>query len=466
MIRKYLLYIALSFFASSTVAQDSTQVLGLVDFLKIVREFHPLAKQANLKIEYGKENLKANRGAFDPYLYGDLSQKYFDDKQYYDLLNAGMKIPTWFGIEIDAGYEQSNGNYVNPQRGTPANGLVYAGISIPLGQDLFIDQRRADLRKAQVYQKISEAEQRILMNDLMKEAISSYWKWVGASRKYKIYKEGEELAKIRYNSTKRSSIVGENASIDTVEAFIQYQNRSILLQDAILEYRNSNAELEIYLWNQDGVPLELSADIVPPSSNQFENKLDLASMKLHLDSLIENHPKLAKKQLYLEQLNIQRQLDLERLKPKFDLKYNALNEPIDGDVIQAYSMNNYNWGLSFKMPIFLRKERGQLQKTNIFILEKQYEIDQTERSLSLNLKAAINTWETTQQQLSGYTTIVNSTNRLLQAEQQKFEAGESSLFLVNAREWSFINTQIKFIDLLIKSQKAFMNIEYELGSLD
>ncbi|PKR81093.1 hypothetical protein CW751_05785 [Brumimicrobium salinarum] len=61
---------------------------------------------------------------------------------------------------------------------------------------------------------------------------------------------------------------------------------------------------------------------------------------------------------------------------------------------------------------------------------------------------------------------MNGTNRLLQAEQQKFEAGESSLFLVNAREWSNINTQIKFIDLLIKSQIAFMNIEYELGRLN
>ncbi|PKR81092.1 hypothetical protein CW751_05780 [Brumimicrobium salinarum] len=141
------------------------------------------------------------------------------------------------------------------------------------------------------------------------------------------------------------------------------------MQDAILAYKNANAELEVYLWNQDGVPLELTDDIAPPSSNQFENKLDLASMKLHLDSLIENHPKLAKKQMYLEQLHIQRQLDLERLKPKFDLKYNALNEPIDGDIIQGYSINNYNWGLSFKMPVFLRKERGQLQKTNITILE-------------------------------------------------------------------------------------------------
>ena len=168
----------------SAVAQDSVQVMGLSDFLNIVREFHPLGKQANLRVEYGEQNLKANRGAFDPYLYGDVYQKYFDDKQYYDLINTGMKIPTWFGIELDAGFEQTDGDFLNPQRTTPTNGLVHAGISIPIGQDLFIDQRRADLRKAQIYQQITETERQILLNDLFKEAISAYWEWVGAAQKY------------------------------------------------------------------------------------------------------------------------------------------------------------------------------------------------------------------------------------------------------------------------------------------
>ncbi|WP_107039669.1 TolC family protein [Brumimicrobium mesophilum] len=452
--------------SSASLSQDTTQVLGLSDFLKIVRDFHPLGKQANLRIEYGTENLKSSKGAFDPYLYGDIYQKYFDDKQYYDLLNAGMKIPTWFGIEIDAGYEQSDGNYVNPQRGTPANGLVYAGISIPIGQDLFMDQRRADLRKAQVYQEITQAEQQILINNLFKDAISAYWDWVSASRKLSIYQEGQILALTRYRALTRSAIVGESPAIDTLEAYIQYQNRTINLQDAILDYRNANAQLEIYLWNQDGIPLELSANISPPRTNDFESSMDVGAMRIRLDSLLKNHPKMAKNQLYLEQLNIQRKLDLERLKPKLDLKYNALNEPLNGDLIQGYSINNYNWGLTFKMPIFLRKERGQLQKTNIDIMEQQYNLDQMERSINLNVTAAMNTWETTQQQLLGYSDIVTSTNRLLQAEQQKFNAGESSLFLVNSREWSYISTQVKFVDLLIKSQKAFMKIEYELGRLN
>lgn len=447
-------------------AQDSSQVMGLNDFLKIVREFHPLGKQANLRIEYGEQNLKANRGAFDPYLYGDVYQKYFDDKQYYDLINTGMKIPTWFGIELDAGFEQTDGDFLNPQRSTPTNGLIHAGISIPIGQDLFIDQRRADLRKAQVYQEITATEQQIMMNELFKQAITSYWEWVGASQKYEVYQEALQFAKVRFEAVRESALIGEAPTIDTVEAFIQYQNRSIALQDARLEYQNAQAKIEVFLWNQEGIPLELTPDIKPPSIEDFTSSIDTESIKSRLDSLVQNHPKIMKNELYLEQLEIQRKLDLERLKPQLDLKYNALNEPVNGDLIEGYTINNYNWGLTFKMPIFLRKERGQLQKTNISIKEQTYAIEQMERNLNYNVTAAINTWETTQQQLGGYGDIVTSTDRLLQAEVQKFNAGESSLFLVNRRELKYINTQVKFIDLLIKSQKALMTIEYELGRLN
>lgn len=454
------------FLSSVVAAQDSAQTMGLTDFLNIVREHHPLAKQANLRIEYGAQNLKAKRGAFDPYLYGDVSQKYFDDKQYYDLINAGMKIPTWFGIELDAGFEQTDGDFLNPQRFTPNNGLVHAGISVPIGQDLFIDQRRADLRKAQIYTEITATEQQIMMNELFKQAITSYLEWVGAAQRFEVFEEALELAQVRFEAVRSSALIGEDPAIDTVEAFIQFQNRRISLQDAELDYRNASAQLEVFLWNQDGIPLSLSPRIQPPTQDDFNSTSNTEGIRSRMDSLIQNHPKLMKSSLYLEQMRIQRKLDLERLKPQLDLKYNALNEPINGDLIEGYTINNYNWGLTFKMPIFLRKERGQLQKTNVSIKEQEFVLDQMKRDLNYNVIAAMNTWETTQQQLGGYSDIVTSTERLLQAEVSKFNSGESSLFLVNSRELKYISTQVKFIDLFVKSQKALMMIEYELGRLN
>jgi hypothetical protein len=41
-------------------------------------------------------------------------------------------------------------DYLNPENTVPNAGLTSLGISVPLGQGLFINQRMADLRKAKM----------------------------------------------------------------------------------------------------------------------------------------------------------------------------------------------------------------------------------------------------------------------------------------------------------------------------
>ena len=449
-------------------AQDTAKIqkMGITDFMTIVREHHPIARQAALKAELGEAELLAKKGAFDPYLYGDIGQKYFDDKQYYNLIDAGMKVPTWFGIEMQAGLEQTDGDFINPQRTTPNNGLVYAGISVPIGQDLFIDQRRADLRNAQIYQNITLEERRLLLNKLFKKAVDTYWKWFAASRKYTIYQEALELAQVRFQAVESSARIGELPYVDTVEAYVQLQNRKNLLQSARLNYENITAELEVFLWNQDQQPLTIASNIEPPAPERVINEKSTLELGSQMDTLIKNHPALLKKSLEVSQLEINRKLAVERLKPQLDLKYNAINEPIAGDLIQGYSINNYTWGLTFKMPIFLRKERGQLQKANIQLQEQELALKQLERELSFGLNAAYNSWNTLGQQIQTYQSIVGSSEQLLEAERQKFRNGESSLFLVNSREMRYVKARIEYIDLIRQLQQAYIEVQFRLGQLD
>lgn|SRR5690606_4976344 len=44
-------------------------------------------------------------------------------------------------------------------------------------------------------------------------------------------------------------------------------------------------------------------------------------------------------------------------------------------------------------------------------------------------------------------------------------AGESSLFMVNARETGFISTQLKLIELMAKNQKAQLAVDFAIGQL-
>ena len=180
-------------------------VLTYEDFNAIVMQHHPVAVQAELIVKKGDATVQMARGGFDPKLGSDIGQKYFKGDQYYSFIDAGLKVPTWFGIEASAGYEQNGGSFLNPENSTNGGGLVYAGISVPVGRGLFIDERRAELRKAQIYQKSTIVEQRLMLNELLYEAGKAYWDWFQAHETLRVYQEALQLAQFRFNAVKQET---------------------------------------------------------------------------------------------------------------------------------------------------------------------------------------------------------------------------------------------------------------------
>ena len=73
--------------------------------MEIVKQFHPVAKQADINIEKAKADITTAKGMFDPLLSTKISNKTFDGTEYYNHFQPDLVIPTWYGIEIKAGLE-------------------------------------------------------------------------------------------------------------------------------------------------------------------------------------------------------------------------------------------------------------------------------------------------------------------------------------------------------------------------
>lgn len=439
--------------------------LSFKDFQERVKTHHPITQQADLQLFRGDASLRQARGGFDPKAFTNLDQKYFKGSEYWNLLDGGLKVPTWFGVEVKGGYEQNRGIYRNPETTTPSNGLWYAGISVPLGQGLFIDERRATLRKAELFQRSTEAEQQLMMNELLLAAGQAYWEWFRAYHVLQVFQEAYTLADQRANAVRSTARLGDRPYIDTLEAGIQVQNRVLALQQAELNYRNSTALLSVFLWQEGFVPLELEQNTRPLAQSQI-GELEVDPQLLGFrDSLLASHPALQQSQLKVEQLRIDERWKREQLKPMVNLNYNALSEPVGGDPTTNYSLNNYKWGLGFSMPILLRKERGGLQLAEIKVMEAEMDLYQKNANLNFKVEIALNDWRTSRLQTQGYQQLVLDYRSLLQGERRKFTAGESSLFLVNRRELGYINAQVKLIEALVKNQNAGLKATYAFGIL-
>jgi len=442
-----------------TAQNSDTTLLTADEFLELVKDNHPLSMQARLINDKAyAEKLKAS-GSFDPKLFSENSQKYFDDKTYYRLQTSGLEIPAWFGLSAKAGYELNDGIFLNQQNNVPTSGLWFADLSLTVGKGLFIDKRRAMLKQARLLQQSANFEIQQALNGLYLEALETYWNWYQAYSVNQVFLNAVDLARVRFEAVRENAFVGEEPFIDTLEAYIQYQTRILSQQKAQVEYVNASRQLETYLWLDGQVPLELGPRTVPVYDD------NLPDMTLE-SNWLENHPLLRFYDLKIQGLEVEQRLNREQLKPQLDLNYKFLNEPIvNQEFFSEYSPANYQWGLSASFPIFLRKERGEIRKTGVKLRDTKYEQQFKRRDLENKVSALQTELSLTLQQLAETRRMVDNYQRLLQAEIIKFDNGESSLFLINQREIKFLESSEKQLELEAKFYQVLAKLQAAAGIL-
>lgn len=459
-------FFAFLLFCGVSLAQNRKDTLGFEQYLQIVKAHHPFMIRASLIPEQAAANLLAARGGFDPKLFSDVSQKYFNGDQYYSYISTGVNIPTWFGLNFYTGYDQTQGSYINPQFRTPEIGLVYAGAQLTLGQGLLIDKRRADLRQAQLFTQIAEQDRVMFVNNLLLEASMAYWDWYAAYNTLEFINNAYDIAAIRFQAIKQAAFFGERAFLDTLEMSVQLQNLSLLRQDFTLQEQLRRLECGVFLWAEGTIPVELNENVGPGKINTVQLPFTMASIMLQLDQLISDHPELQRDILRIDQQQIDLRLQREMLKPIVNLKYNALNQPIANNPVANYSLQNYTWGLDFSIPILLRRERAHVQLAKLRLQDMNLVLDNKRALLVMKSRGALNEWQITEQQLTFYTNTVSDIGRILQAERTLFDNGESSVFLINTREMTLVNAQIKLFEIMAKNQKAIFKTYYTLALLE
>jgi outer membrane protein TolC len=292
------------------------------------------------------------------------------------------------------------------------------------------------------------------------QATAAYWKWAAAYENKLVLEEGVKLAKIRFDGIKRSYELGDQAAIDTVEALSQLLNRQYRLQLAENSFFENTQVLNTYLWNESGEPMLLESAVIPQALSQFLNAAPEAE---ELRALVGRHPELLLTDFDLASLNVERRLKTQELLPVVKLKYNFLTENVADARPSPLFENNYKWGVSVYTPLLLRKTRGDLGSTKAKIEIKQTGRNLKEQQLRTKLETELNSWNVLNQQVRTLAENVKSLEALLTGETRRFEIGESSLFLVNAREVAVFDSRVTLNDLSAKLQIAFAKTRFAAG---
>ena len=440
------------------------QILSFEEYLGYVKQHHPIIKQANLQLSSGEANLLRARGGFDPKIEVDYSRKEFMSTEYYNQLNAAFKIPTWYGIEFKANFENNTGEYLDPSLTVPDGGLFSAGISLSLAKGLLMNDRMAVLKKARFFLDQSTAQRDLLVNELIYEASKAYFEWLEAHQMESIFQNFLINAQFRFEGVKRNVEEGEAAAIDSVEAKIIVQNRNLSLEAARLKKTKASLKVSNYLWLNE-VPLLIQDQVIPefPDAEILSSSLYLEGITADPDFLDE-HPKLRSISAKVQGLEIDRALKRNNLLPRLDLQYNLLTQ--EADDFNNFNTNNYKIGVNFSFPIFLRKERGDLKLSKLKLQDANYERISTSLMLQNKIDATQAEVISLEEQNQLVLKIVSDYENLVRAEERKFQLGESSLFLINSREQKLLETALKANTLSMKTLKARATLYNVLGIIN
>ena len=96
-----------------------------------------------------------------------------------------------------------------------------------------MDKRRAALQSAKIYRTASEIEKRNMLNNLLLDAMKSYWNWVQQYQVYKILTVAETVNEKRVKLVKTAFQLGDRPAIDTTEALTQLQYFQLLQGQAL-----------------------------------------------------------------------------------------------------------------------------------------------------------------------------------------------------------------------------------------
>jgi outer membrane protein TolC len=468
------LVILLSFLAglavlNTAIAQDTTKTLTAEQVQELVRKFHPVAKQAGIHIDQAQADLLISRGGFDPVLGAYVARKRFDGINYYNRTSPEIVIPTWYGIEVHGGVDNYTGERLDPTMSKGQSSFL--GVSVPLGRDLLMDKRRASLKQARIFRSLADTEQRLVLNDLLMDAMDAYWQWVSYYNQYLVVQANVAINTQRLDFVRKSLLNGERAAIDTIETLAQLQSFQYQQNQYQMEFRNAGLRLSAFLWNDAGNPYTLPETVVPPSD--WDNQQHIQDFDLDLTSLLSAasrmHPELRTYDFKLSALDIEKKLKFQQLLPKADFRYNHMNKGYNALAnVGEYAIfdNNYQYGFKFEIPLRLSAGRGEYKKAQLKIQETRLGQSQKQLDLEIKVRQYYNEFNLLKEQISLQNLNYANYQQLVKAEEIRFSNGESSLFLINSRENKALEARQKLIELKTKYFKTAYALQWSAGLLD
>jgi len=360
----------------------------------------------------------------------------------------------------------------------------------PLLRGLWIDPAREAIRIASARQGQSEARLRRVVSDVLTQVDSAYWTLVAARRDVTSIAESVGLAGQQLSETKSRVEAGVLGETDIAQPTAEQERRRGLLASA----RQRVTETEMLLkrlvlgdpadpaWSQEIVPTdEPEASYQPPP---LADMLAVAQDKrpeiaeIHAQQTVSEIQVEARKSDVMPRVDIVAAYARRGLAGSINPDAENFNggpitvpPPLLGSTARSYGTIGENRfpdasiGLSFSVPITNRTARAALAIANSQLQQAKVDITATRQQVEAEVRNAASALETARSRIESSKAARVAAETQLYAEQERFNVGLSTNFLVLTRQNDLTQARVTETNALSDYRRAATELERATGTL-
>ena len=358
-------------------------------------------------------------------------------------LTAGFDQPlSTMGASVYGGWRGSEGSFA-PYAGaqdTRSFGEWRGGIKVPLTKNRQIDDRRGNLQKTRIGQRIASLtidQQRLVIRQL---AARRYWDWVAAGQRLRVANEILRVAQERDAALREASSLGQIPAIEVTENQRQILQRRSQLVEAERAIQQAAIELSLFYRDGAGQPL-MAGNAQLPAKLPPTQTLDDTQVETDRVAALNLRPEIERFSQQKKQAEIDTSLAENDRKPAVDFSLGFTAEGGDGAVRRG--PNEMKASLRFELPFQRRAAAGKLLSAETKVTQltqrERFARDQVEAEVQ-DAASAVRAAHTRAALLRDE---VQVSLDLADAERERFRLGDSNLFTVNLREQAAVDAELR-----------------------
>jgi outer membrane protein TolC len=437
------LLVALPAVLCPVAAAAQAAPLTLDEVLRSSARTAPQIVEALTRVRQAEGRALSAEGAFDTVFEVDGRSQIAG---YYDgtvMEGRATRPLTGNGGYLYGNYRASRGDFpvYEDQAFTNRLGEAKIGGLFALLRDRVVDERRTRRTVAGADIDVARFEAEMVAIGVQRRAVEAYQAWVAAGLRLRAYRELLDLAERRRGAIGREVTLGASPEILLTENDQNLVRRRALVVRAEQDFAVAANTLSLYLRDDAGAPVVVAAERLPPDATA------LAGVAVARAGSAVERPDYRAILARIDQSTARLMLAENDLSPRLDLR-GEIGQDIGPAGLGGSTRTPLEAiaGFRFSVPLQNRAAKGR-------VAEARAEIDGlAQRSRFLRDQIAI--------EVDGIVIAVGAAerlaaiaqeerrlaDRLAQAERRRFQLGSGDFFLVNQREETATDAQVRLID--------------------